>query len=434
MSYSSWVPLHLHSIYSIRDAIAKIPDIMTKAKSLHMPAIALTDHGTMAGSIEFYKEAFKHNIKPIIGSELYLANRSRFSKVDKIDKYYHITALAMNNKGYQNLSKLVGESNHPDSFYKRPRIDRELLKQYNEGIIFLSGCVAGHLPQHIRYLYTNDEDPKMYREAERKLINGEIVEEEVSFITEDIHDIIEWYKEVLGDRFYIEVQYHKLGEFEDIINNNLIQLAREHNIKIVATGDSHYVNREDKILHDIILSNNFKRIGKENLAGYPGTNYHIMSRNEMVHAFQSKYPDIEEYLDNTYEIAERCNVTFEFNNYRIPSLVDPEKEDDILIEMVEKGLMKRYGTITEEIRQRAQLELNTIIRMNVSSYFLLISEYIHWARKNNVPIGIGRGSSSGSIVSYALEITNVDPLKYKLLFSRFLNKGRSSYPIFDFIK
>lgn len=425
-----FINMHQHSIYSIRDSIAKIDELILRAVELKMSAIGLTDHGTMGGIPSFYKEATEHEIKPLLGCEVYMSTRSRTQKEKGIDKYYHLTLLAMNNTGWHNLSTLVSEGYQPDNFYYKPRIDRELLRKYNEGLICLSGCMGANLAnsilreQHIDYI--DDEGNHETAECcDSHLDDGD----KILYETPD--EVVEWHKKVFGDRYYLEVQNHNTPK-DTVVNNRIYELSKKYNIKTIATGDTHFVNKDDVTAHDIMIAirGGFSiHDDKMNDLKYPGNGYELLSYDEMV----SRFPNNKESVENTAEIADRCNVKFNLNNLKLPHVVDLKDEDEIFRTKVMEGLKKRFGTIlSPEVITRAEEEIDTIIQMTYPSYFLLVSDYIKWCRNNNIPIGPGRGSAAGSIVSYALEITDVNPLDYGLSFSRFLNKGRAAIPIVDF--
>jgi len=432
-----YCPLHVHSGYSIRDGISSVKSLVDRAVELNIPGIALTDHGTMAGSIHLYNYAKEKGIKPILGVEVYIANRSRYKKEAGIDKYYHLTLLAMNINGWKNLSTLIGLSHEADAKYNKPRIDRELLRRYSDDIICLSGCYGGNLSFQIRADMLI-EDSKMYVNAwdridELEQEHGEDYSNEYNFAKETPQDVIDWHKGVFGDRFYIEIQNHNMGETEQTVISELFRLAEVNNIKYVITTDSHFTNVEDREVHNIMLaSGRGITINDEKWSSIPyhGDGYHIMNYSEIMQLFPGK----EQGLINTLEIMDRCNVEFEFGNYRLPSTVeDPSEENDVFMRAVEAGLEKRFGEdITPEIIERTQLEVDTIIQMALPAYFLVVAEYTQWAKDNEIPVGPGRGSAGGSMVAYLLNITEVDPLVHKLFFGRFLNKGRAAIPVIDF--
>jgi len=427
--------LHAHSFFSIRDGISSIKDIVKKAVENKMPAVCLTEHGTMASAIHLYNECKKNGIKPILGVEAYIANRSRLDKVPNIDKYYHITLIAMNMTGWKNLSTLIGLSHQEENKYNKPRIDRELLRRYNEGIICLSGCYGGNLAYQIRHDLML-ETSKMYMTAYEIMETCEEDDpcrQQYQFATESAQDVVDWYKNVFGDRYYIEIQKHNMGKTEDLVIERLFELAEENNIRYVITTDSHYIEPQDKEVHDIMLASGrgiTVNDEKWNTISYYGNNYHMMTYSELAAIF----PNHIQGLDESINIVNRCNIEFEFGNYRIPSqLDDMSKENQVFIDAIYAGMIKRFGeNITEEILERTQMEIDTMIRMALPSYFLMIAEYMEWAKENQVPMGVGRGSGAGSIVNYLLGITEVNPLEYNLYFSRFLNAGRASIPIISF--
>lgn len=477
---NSYSPLHVHSIYSIRDSIAKIPELLDRAKEIGVPAMALTEHGTLASALEFYVKAKDIGIKPIMGMEAYIATRHRTQKIKGIDKYYHLTLLVMNKTGWQNLVRLTSESYEEDNFYHKPRIDRELLKKYNEGLICLSGCVGGNLSSTImkNLNLTFDIDEDFIEEKKQDVCFKETYEEHIqnslekviksyektkqeynvkdlraevekNFIdeynkintcqcaqcnpiaNESFEDVIKWHKDVFGDRYYLEVQDHNMG-IEDKINDVIFEMAKKYNIKVVATGDTHFVNEEDEKAHDLMIAIRGKMTiddPKMVKAKYPGNGYNLLNYNQMA----LRFPGREDVLTNTLEIAERCNMDFNLGDFRLPHIYDVKIEDDIFKKEVYTGLKKRFGeNLSPEILSRAEEEINTIIQMTFPSYFLMISDFINYSRNNNIPVGPGRGSAAGSIVAYALGITNINPLDYNLSFSRFLNKGRASVPVINF--
>lgn len=421
--------LHGHSIYSIRDSICKPKELIAYAKEIGMPAIALTDHGTLSGIVEFYQEAIKQNIKPIVGCEVYMATRSRFDKEKGIDKYYHLTLIAMNNVGWSNLTQLVSESFKEEHFYHKPRIDRELLRKHNAGLICLSGCLASHLSHAIlkeKQITFKDEDGDIVEPP--KLDCGCSVHTE-NTKKESFIDIINWYKEVFGDRYYLEIQNHGIPE-EDIVRDTILDVAKQVGVKVVATGDTHIVRPQDVKAHNIMLAiRDRKSIYDESFSGYPGVGYSLPDEKYI----KERFAMAPEAVSNTMEIAERVNLKFNFGNFKIPRFVNVREEDEMFREKVMQGLISRFGeNITPEYIQRAEEEIQTIIQMTFPSYFLIVNDYIAAAKKMGIPVGPGRGSAAGSLVAYALEITDVDPIKYDLSFSRFLNKGRAAIPLINF--
>lgn len=426
-----FVNLHQHTMFSIRDSIVKPKELVVRAKELGYPAVAVTDHGVLGGAMMIYNEAKKIGIKPILGCEVYLANRSRFQKEKGIDKYYHLTLLCMNETGWKNLCYLVSESNKKECFYHKPRIDKELLRKHNEGLIALSGCLGGELAQTI------------FKDLE---INFELGEDDDNVIecaacqaghcedhTDKTHfDVIDWYRSVFGDRYYLEVQNH--GLYEDTkLNEVIYDTAQKKGIKVVATGDTHVLAAEDISAHNIMLANRAPSVTvndpKMEKRRYPGNGYHLLSEPEVHQRFSGH----EEAIKNTMEIYERCNLNFHLGDFRLPHVVALEEEDTIFTKLVFEGLNKMFnGQVPPEYTKRAQEELNTIIQMTFPSYFMMISDFVRWAKQQGIPVGPGRGSAAGSLVSYALGITNVDPIRYGLSFARFLNKGRASVPQISF--
>ena len=399
---SKFVHLHIHSEFSLLDGANRIKDLPVRAKELGMDSIAITDHGVMFGAIDFYKACKKEGIKPIIGCEVYVAPRSRLQKEPGIDNhYYHLILLAKNNEGYKNLSKLVSLS-FVDGYYYKPRIDREILEQYHEGLICLSACLAGEVNQAL-------------------LMNQ----------TERAEEIALWHKKVFGDDYYIEIQNNGIRE-QVLANQKLVQLARKLNIPLVATNDAHYLKREDAYNHEVLLCiQTGKRMSDEDRMKFDTDELYVKSPEEMSEYFKA-FPDA---IENTVKIAEQCNVEFEFGHTILPNYdVPPEYPThyDFLKELCDKGLEKRYGkNLSEEIQKRAEYELGIIKKMGYVDYYLIVWDFIHYAKTNGIPVGPGRGSGAGSILAYAIEITDIDPIKYGLLFERFLNPERISMPDFD---
>ena len=399
---SKFVHLHIHSEFSLLDGANRIKDLPVRAKKLGMDSIAITDHGVMFGAIDFYKACKKEGVKPIIGCEVYVAPRSRLQKEAGIDNhYYHLILLAKNNEGYKNLSKLVSLS-FVDGYYYKPRIDREILEKYHEGIICLSACLAGEVNQAL-------------------LANQ----------TEKAEEIALWHKKVFGDDYYIEIQNNGLRE-QVLANQKLVQLARKLDIPLVATNDAHYLKREDAYNHEVLLCiQTGKRMSDEDRMKFDTDELYVKSPEEMSEYFKA-FPDA---IENTVKIAEECNVEFEFGHTILPNYdVSPEYPThyDFLKELCDKGLEKRYGkNLSEEIQKRAEYELGIIKKMGYVDYYLIVWDFIHYAKTNGIPVGPGRGSGAGSILAYAIEITDIDPIKYGLLFERFLNPERISMPDFD---
>ena len=397
-----FVHLHIHSEFSLLDGANRIKDIPVRAKELAMKAIAITDHGVMYGAIDFYKACKKEGIKPIIGCEVYVAPRSRYDKEPNIDnRYNHLILLAKNNQGYKNLSKLVSIG-FTEGYYYKPRIDLEVLEKYHEGIICLSACLAGAVNQ--------------------ALLNGQ---------NEKAEEIALWHKSVFGEDYYIEIQNNGIKE-QVIANQKLVQLARKLNIPLVATNDAHYLKREDAYNHEILLCiQTGKRMSDEDRMRFETDELYIKSPEEMSEYFKA-FP---EAIENTVKIAEKCNVEFEFGHTILPNYdVPPEYTThyDFLKKLCDDGLVKRYGNNpSDEILQRAEYELGIIKKMGYVDYYLIVWDFIHYAKSHGIPVGPGRGSGAGSILAYAIEITDIDPMKYGLLFERFLNPERISMPDFD---
>ncbi len=399
---SDFVHLHIHSEFSLLDGANRIKDLPVRAKELGMNAIALTDHGVMYGVIDFYKACKKEGIKPIIGCEVYVAPRSRFDKEPNIDnKYNHLILLAKNNEGYKNLSKLVSIG-FVDGYYYKPRIDLEVLEKYHEGLICLSGCLAGSLNQ--------------------ALLNGN---------NEKAEEIALWHKRVFGEDYYIEVQNNGLQE-QVLANQKLIQLARKLDIPLAATNDAHYLKREDAYNHEVLLCiQTGKRMSDSDRMRFETDELYVKSPEEMSEYF-SNFPDA---IENTVKIAEKCNVEFEFGHTILPNYdVPPEFEThyDYFKKLCDDGIKNRYGdNPSKEVLERAEYELSIIKKMGYVDYFLIVWDFIHYAKTHDIPVGPGRGSGAGSIIAYAIEITDIDPIKYGLLFERFLNPERISMPDFD---
>ena len=397
-----FVHLHVHSEYSLLDGANRIKDLPVRAKELGMNSIALTDHGVMYGVIDFYKACKKEGIKPIIGCEVYVAPRSRFDKDPGIDnKYNHLILLAKNNNGYKNLSKLVSLG-FTEGYYYKPRIDLEILEKYHEDIIALSACIGGSLAQAI----LKDD----LEEAEK---------------------IALWHKKLFGEDYYLELQANSTRE-QKLVNQKLVELGRKLNIKLVATNDAHYSRKEDAYSHEVLLCiQTGKRLTDEDRMKFPTDEFYIKSPEEMLEFF----PNLPEVLENTVEIAEKCNVEFEFGhtilpNYDVPS--EFKTHYDYLRKLCDDGIKKRYGdNITKEISDRVEYEISVINKMGYVDYFLIVWDFINYAKSQNIPVGPGRGSGAGSIVAYAIGITDIDPIKYNLLFERFLNPERISMPDFD---
>ncbi|AHH08553.1 DNA polymerase III subunit alpha [Borrelia anserina] len=398
-----FIHLHVHSDYSLLDGAAKITDIVAKAKKCNMSHIALTDHGNLFGAVRFYREAKRVGIRPIIGIEAYMSSTPKtIKKNDELGKpYYHLILLAKNELGYKNLLKLTSIS-YLEGFYYRPRIDKNDIEKYSQGLICTSACIGGIIPQLI--LANRFDDAK---------------------------NTILWFKSVFGDDFYLELQRHGIKQ-QDIVNEKLIAYSRELNIPLTIANDSHYVNKEDAMAQDIIvcIGTGAKRSDPNRLK-METDEFYIKSQEEMCELFK----DLPGALANTLKIAEKCNefeIKFPgpiFPEYQVPS--EFATLSQYLEYLTLEGLKFRYANVTDSIKERAFYELSTIIKMGFEAYFLIVWDFIKFAHDNSIPVGPGRGSGAGSIVAYALRITDIDPLKYNLLFERFLNPERVSMPDFD---
>ncbi len=397
----SFTHLHVHTEYSLLDGACKIPDLISRAKELGFEHLAITDHGNMYGVINFYREALKQGIHPVIGCEVYVAPASRFDKeVRGSEKYYHMILLAENNTGYSNLMKIVSKG-FTEGFYYKPRIDKFLLKKYHEGLIGTSACVAGAIPQ----LILSDNYEKAKAEAlELRDILGE-------------------------DNFFLELQDHGIAE-QQKVNAALLRMSKETGIKLIATNDVHYIKKEDWEAHDVLLCiQTQSKLNDANRMRYMQGKFYLKSEEEMKELF----PYALEALSNTTKIAERCNVEIEFGNYKLPHFECPEglSSEEYLEQICFSGLEKKYSVITDELRERLNYELNTIKSMGFVDYFLIVWDYIKYAKDHGISVGPGRGSAAGSIVAYSLGITELDPIRYNLLFERFLNPERVTMPDID---
>ncbi len=396
-----FVHLHVHTEYSLLDGATRIKDMIKTVKELGMRSIAITDHGSMFGVIDFYKECKKHGIKPIIGCEVYTASRTMKDKDPIKDKRMgHLVLLAKNQVGYQNLIKVVSLG-YVEGFYYKPRIDLSVLQKYSEGVIALSACLAGEVQQYL--LQNNYEEAK--KQAKRL-------------------------QEIFGeDNFYLELQDHGIKE-QKIVNEQLILLSNETSIPLVATNDVHYLKKEDAPIHDVLLCiQTAKTIDDEDRMKFPTHEFYLKSPQEM----EELFPYAKEALDHTVKIADLCNVEFDFNQMHLPNYEVPQQytAKEYLRRLCEEGLKRRYKDITKDLEERLEYELKTIETMGYVEYFLIVWDFIRYAKENNIMVGPGRGSAAGSIVSYTLEITDIDPIKYNLIFERFLNPERISMPDID---
>jgi DNA polymerase-3 subunit alpha len=404
MGKDNFIHLHVHSEYSLLDGASRINELIERACHYNMPALALTDHGVMYGIIEFYTQAKKAGVKPIIGCEVYMAPKSRWDKQlergNNEENFYHLTLLAENNQGYQNLMRLVSLG-FLEGFYYRPRVDKELLGKFRGGIIALSGCIAGEIP---RYIITDR------MERARKAL--------------------EEYIEIFGkDNFFLELQDSGIP-VQKKVNEVLLKLSGEYKIPVVATNDVHYLNREDSKAHDALLCiQTGSTINDAGRMRFPTDEYYFKSFDEMKELFKES-PDA---IKNTSLIADRCNVNLKFNMNLIPSFEVPENltADEYIKKLCYENVNKRYETVTKEIEERICRELEVIKKMGFSEYFLIVWDFVKFAKSNDIRVGPGRGSAAGSIVSYLLGITDIEPLRYGLLFERFLNEERKSMPDID---
>lgn len=393
----NFVHLHVHTEYSLLDGAARINRLFSRCKELGQDAVAITDHGVMYGVIDFWKAARKEGIKPIIGCEFYVVD-DHTKKVAR-EHRDHLVLIAKNEAGYKSLMKLDSIA-FVDGYYVKPRIDLELLRQHHDGLICLTACLAGHIPQALLH---NDD-----AEAENYLLE---------------------LKEMFGDDLYVEIQDHGLSEQKYVLPK-LIALAKKHDVKLVATNDVHYINKEDSEMQDVLLriQTGSKMTDKLDFA-FETSEFYLKSEEEMLELF----PYCKEAIENTREIADKCDVEIKFHQDLIPNYV-PENgmtAKEFLYDLCEKGLHQRYSEITKEIRDRADYELGLITKMGYVEYYLIVWDFINYAKSQGIPVGYGRGSGVGSIVAYAIGITNVDPLRYALLFERFLNPERVSMPDFD---
>jgi DNA polymerase-3 subunit alpha len=393
--------LHVHTEYSLLDGSAKITEIVARAKELGMKNVAITDHGAMYGVMEFYKEAKENGIKPILGCEVYVAPDSRFKKDNNSNTYYHLVLLAENTVGYQNLIKIVS-AGFLEGFYYKPRVDIELLEKYHEGIIALSACLAGPVAKNIL---------------------------QVSY--EKAKEIAVLYENIFGQgNFYLELQDHGMSE-QKTVNQALVRMNKETNIPLVATNDSHYIYKEDSKAHDILLCiQTGKSVNDQNRMRYEGSEFYFKSQEEMYKLF----PYAQEALENTNKIADRCNVDFTFHELKLPKyhVPAPYSANEYLRKLCSEGFENRYDEQQRsDLSQRLEYELSVIETMGYVDYFLIVWDFIKFSKDNGIMVGPGRGSAAGSIVSYCLQITNIDPIKYNLLFERFLNPERVSMPDID---
>lgn len=416
---SDYVHLHNHTHHSLLDGLTKVDELVERVKYLGMDAVALTDHGTLSGAIEFYKACKDQDIKPIIGIETYVAARTIHDRDPAKDKArFHLILLAMNNTGYQNLMQLSTTANLEGVYYK-PRIDHDLLEKYNEGLIVLSACAGGEIGENLR--------AGNYDEAKR---------------------IAGWYQQVFGDRYYLEIQDHNEWDVQQTINEGVFQIGQELGIQCVVTSDAHYISEADQEAHEILLCvGTGAYVSDEKRMSLKDFHLHVTDPHEIIERWGDKHPDI---ITNTRAIADRCSISLEFGKILIPTFPVPsgETEKTYLDKLVWRGLAWRYGgasredmktlpieqckkNLTSEIINRVDYELGVIESMGFNGYFLIIHDFINWGKDQGIIFGPGRGSAAGSIIAYALNVTELDPLKYDLLFERFLNPDRISMPDVD---
>ena len=401
MSEKQFVHLHVHTEYSLLDGACRIDRMFDRLKELGQTAIAITDHGVMYGCVDFYKAAKKAGVKPIIGCEVYVATRSRFDKVNRIDGSNHLVLLCKNETGYKNLIKLVS-AGFIEGFYSKPRVDKELLEQHHEGLVCLSACLAGEIPQ--------------------ALLAGDYEKAKAAAL---------YFNDLFGQgNFYIEIQDHGIDAQQQILPL-LIRLARETGIPLVATNDAHYLRKEDSKMQSILICiQTGKTVQDADKLEFETDEFYLKSTEERYHLFYIA-PDA---CENTVKIAEMCNFDFEFGVTKLPYFEAPDGMDNQVYfeKLCREGLVRRYGDgVTDEMRERLEYEIDVIRRMGYTNYYLIVFDFINYAKQQGIPVGPGRGSGAGSLAAYCVGITNIDPIRYNLLFERFLNPERVSMPDFD---
>ena len=397
----SFVHLHVHTEYSLLDGACRIDGLMERVKELGQTAVAITDHGVMYGCIDFYKAAKAAGVKPIIGCEVYVARRRMEDRVHGLDNDpYHLVLLCKNRTGYENLCKLVSEA-FIRGFYGKPRVDLGLLRQYHEGLIALSACLAGAIPQ-----YLMDED---YASAKAYALQM---------------------AEIFGeDNFYLELQDHGI-DAQQPVNQGVRRIARETGLPLVVTNDAHYLRREDAKMQDVLLCiQTGKTVDDANRMRFQGDEFYLKSEEEL----RKLFPSCGEAFENTGKIAERCNLEFTFHEYHLPAFPVPEgfTNEEYFRKLCFDGFRERYVNPPDSYRQRLEYEISVISRMGYVNYYLIVWDFIHYAKEQGIPVGPGRGSGAASIAAYCMHITEVDPMKYALIFERFLNPERVSMPDFD---
>ena len=398
-----FVHLHLHTEYSLLDGACRIDRLMQRVNEIGQTAVAITDHGVMYGCVDFYKKAKKQGIKPIIGCEAYVARRTRHDKVHRIDSSpYHLVLLCKNAAGYANLMKLMSIANI-EGFYNKPRIDRELLQKYHVGLICLSACLAGEIPQALM--------SGQYNEAV---------------------EVAQWYKDLFGDDFYIELQDHGIEE-QIAIMPDLIRIAHDLDIPMVASNDCHYIEKSDSEMQRALICVQTKKVfGDDDVLEFKTDNFYVRTTEEMAEIFAH----VPEAVTNTVKVAAKCDFDFEFGVTKLPHFTTPDGSDNVAFfrKICDNGLIERYGardTVDQEITGRLEYEMSVIEKMGYTDYFLIVWDFINYARQKGIPVGPGRGSGAGSLCAYCMGITGMDPIKYNLLFERFLNPERISMPDFD---
>lgn len=398
---SEFVHLHVHTEYSLLDGSARVSKLLDRVKELGMDSIAITDHGVMYGVVNFYKNAIKKGIKPILGCEVYTSKGAYTEKDPQRDKnQYHLVLLAENNEGYNNLMNIVSEG-FVNGFYYKPRVDSSVLRKYSKGVIALSACLGGEIQSHI---LNNNYEKAIERAKEYNGIFGQ-------------------------DNFYLELQDHDMKE-QKYVNQKLISMSKELNIPLVATNDVHYIDRDDARVHDVLLCiQTGKTVDDEQRMRFPSDEFYLKSPEEM----RALFPNVKEAISNTVKIAERCNVDLDFDTLHLPEYKVPQGYTNVeyFRKLCYDGLKKRYDNITEEIKNRLEYEMKTIEDMGYVDYFLIVWDFIKFAKDNGIMVGPGRGSAAGSIVSYTLGIIDIDPIKYNLIFERFLNPERVTMPDID---
>ena len=398
----SFVHLHVHTEYSLLDGSNKIKEYVARVKELGMNSAAITDHGVMYGVIDFYRTARAQGIKPILGCEVYVAPNSRFDRevTGGEDRYYHLVLLAENYEGYDNLVKIVSKG-FTEGYYYRPRVDKELLRKHHSGLIALSACLAGEVQ---RYIVKG-----LYDEAKKTALE---------------------YRDIFGENnYFLELQDHGIPD-QKLVNQQLMKMSSETGIELVATNDVHYTYEDDAVPHDVLLClQTGKKFSDENRMRYEGGQYYVKSPAEM----EKLFPYALQALDNTQKIADRCSVEIEFGVLKLPQYDVPDGYTswEYLQKLCREGMERKYGEQAAGLNDRLEYELNTIRDMGFIDYFLIVWDYVKYAKDNGILVGPGRGSAAGSLVSYCLDITTIDPIRYQLLFERFLNPERVSMPDID---